>query len=154
MCLTYRKTRIDGVDVSHAIREPAVNRAVSQVAAHAPVRELLARAQRAWVESHDGGVVEGRDIGTVVFPTARVKIYLVARVDERARRRYEEVPADRRATVADVGDSLRTRDEIDSSRAAGPLRPADDAITIDTSDRDLDDIVAEIVAHYRSGDSE
>jgi cytidylate kinase len=145
------RTHLDGRDVSDDIRTPEVTAAVSAVAAHPAVREVLVERQRAWVESHDGGVVEGRDIGTVVFPDAPVKVYLEASEAERARRRQlDESAAARDVAVEDVQADLGRRDAIDSGRAVSPLRVADDAIVIDTTSRDLDTVVAEILAHAQA----
>ena len=144
-------TRIDGRDVSAEIRGPEVTAAVSAVSAHAPVREVLVARQREWVAHHGGGVVEGRDIGTVVFPDAAVKVFLVADDAERARRRQrDERDADRKVAVESVQDSLTRRDALDSSRVVSPLRPADDAVVIDTTDRTVADITAEIADRYRA----
>jgi cytidylate kinase len=144
-------TRIDGRDVSAEIRGPEVTAAVSAVSAHAPVREVLVARQREWVAQHGGGVVEGRDIGTVVFPDAAVKVYLVADDAERARRRQrDERDADRKVAVESVQDSLTRRDALDSSRVVSPLRPADDAVVIDTTDRTVADITTEIADRYRA----
>lgn len=144
-------TRLDGRDVSAEIRAPDVTSAVSAVSAHAAVRATLVDHQREWVADHGGGVVEGRDIGTVVFPRAAVKAYLVASDVERARRRQRDEEAAARAVdVAAVRDALVRRDTLDSSRVVSPLRPADDAIVIDTTARTVADIVAEIVARFRA----
>jgi cytidylate kinase len=139
-------TTIDGRDVSAEIRAPAATAAVSTIAAHPAVRIVLVSAQRAWVDRHGGGVVEGRDIGTVVFPDAPLKVYLTASDEERARRRQlEEQASDRAVGVAEVRSDLNRRDTLDSSRTASPLRVADDAIAIDTTVRAVDDIVGELV---------
>jgi len=130
---------VDGEDVSREIRSAEVSAAVSVVAAHPEVRAELVRRQREWVEQHDGGVVEGRDIGTVVFPDATLKVFLTASEDERARRRRDE-GSDETATV------LARRDHLDSTRAASPLKPADDAIVIDSTGRDAADVIADVVA--------
>ena len=144
-------TRVDGQDVSTEIRGPEVTAAVSAVSAHPPLREILVARQRAWVVAHGGGVVEGRDIGTVVFPDAAVKVFLVADDAERARRRQrDEHDADRNVALESVQDSLQRRDAFDSSRAVSPLRAADDAVVIDTTDRTVADIAAEIAARYRA----
>ena len=133
---------VDGVDASAAIRGPAVTAAVSAVSAHPEVREELVRRQRAWAEEQGGGVVEGRDIGTVVFPDADVKVFLTASEEERARRRQKDEDApDVRAVAAD----LARRDDLDSSRTVSPLRPADDAVVIDTTAHTVDDVVNEVV---------
>jgi cytidylate kinase len=147
-------TLLDGRDVSAEIRGPVVTAAVSVVSAHPPVREILVARQRAWVAQHGGGVVEGRDIGTVVFPAATVKVYLVAAEDERARRRQrDELAAARSVAVEDVRATLDRRDAIDSGRTASPLRPADDAIVIDTTHLDVDTVVADVVARVRAAEA-
>jgi cytidylate kinase len=145
-------TRLDGRDVSDEIRGPEVTAAVSIVSAHPAVRRVLVERQRAWAAEHGGGVVEGRDIGTVVFPDAAVKVFLTASDDERARRRrLDEAAAAREVDVEAVREALRARDDIDSSRTTSPLRAADDAVRIDTTARDVDDVVDEIVARFRAG---
>jgi len=131
---------VDGRDVSAEIRGPEVGRMVSVVAAHAGVRAELVRRQREWAAAHDGGVVEGRDIGTVVFPDAAVKIFLTASAGERARRRGGDEQA----------VDLARRDHIDSTRAASPLMAADDATVVDTTGRPVADIVEQIVAMARA----
>ena len=143
--------RLDGQDVSVQIRGPEVTGAVSTVSAHPEVRRELVRRQRAWVEEHDGGVVEGRDIGTVVFPDAPVKVFLTASDEERANRRHRDEQAAARSTGMDeVRESLARRDALDSGRAASPLRAADDALVLDTTGRSIDDVVAEIVERFRA----
>jgi cytidylate kinase len=143
-------TLLNGRDVSSQIRGPEVTGAVSTVSAHPAVREILVARQRAWVERHGGGVVEGRDIGTVVFPDATVKVYLDASDDERARRRHgDELAAARTVAVDDVKAALDRRDAIDSGRAVSPLRAADDAIVIDTTNLDVDTVVADVVSRAR-----
>lgn len=148
-------TTIDGDDVSTEIRGPEVTGAVSVVAAHPPVRAELVARQRAWVAQHGGGVVEGRDIGSVVFPDAPVKVYLDASDEERARRRQrDEAAAERQVSVADLQASMAARDAADSNRTASPLVTADGARVIDTTGRTPDDIVAEIVAAFRAAEGE
>jgi 3-phosphoshikimate 1-carboxyvinyltransferase len=124
---------IDGVDVTRAIRSREVSATVSAVAANPGVRAALVARQRRWAAEHGGGVVEGRDIGTVVFPGAALKVYLTATVDERARRRDDEAP-----------EGLVRRDHLDSTRAASPLAVAEDARVIDTTDRSVEDVVEEL----------
>lgn len=144
-------TKVDGRDVSAEIRGPDVTAAVSEVSAHPGVRQILVERQRDWVERHDGGVVEGRDIGTVVFPDATVKVFLVADVAERARRRQrDEHAADRAVAVDEVQDALARRDRYDSGRKVSPQRAADDALEIDTTSRTVADITAEIVTRFRA----
>ena len=126
---------IDGIDVTHKIRSPEVGRAVSVVAANPEVRAQLVKRQRAWAATHGGGVVEGRDIGSVVFPEAEVKVYLTASPEERARRRHDEAP-----------EGVARRDRIDSTRDASPLRQADDAHHLDTTGRTVQDVVEEVLS--------
>jgi len=144
-------TTIDGRDVSSDIRGPEVTAAVSTVAAHTDVRAVLVAHQRAWVSDHGGGVVEGRDIGTVVFPAARLKVFLTASDDERARRRQrDEIASARVVRVDDVRTALARRDALDSSRIVSPLRAADDAIFVDTTRRDVDDVVSDLAQRARA----
>jgi cytidylate kinase len=142
---------VDGRDVTETIRGPAVTAAVSLVAAHPAVRERLVSLQRAWVAERDGGVVEGRDIGTVVFPDAVLKIFLTASDSERARRRQlDEAAAEREVDVEAVREAIDRRDRLDSTREASPLVAALDAVTIDTTGRDAVEIVDEIVNRFRA----
>jgi cytidylate kinase len=144
--------RVDGRDVSSEIRGPEVTAAVSTVANHPAVRAVLVRRQREWVAGHGGGVVEGRDIGTVVLPDATVKVFLTARDDVRAaRRQRDEAAADRVTEVEAVQAALGTRDRADASlgRALRAEDAADDAVVIDTSSRAAEEVVAEIVARAR-----
>jgi 3-phosphoshikimate 1-carboxyvinyltransferase len=126
---------IDQLDVTDEIRSPEVGLAVSVVAANAAVRSQLVRRQRAWAAAHGGGVVEGRDIGSVVFPEAQVKVYLTASPEERARRRHDEVPG-----------GVARRDHIDSTREASPLAHVADAHLLDTTDRTVEDVVEEVLS--------
>jgi cytidylate kinase len=144
-------TMIDGRDVSAEIRGPGVTAAVSIVSAHPSVRAVLVARQRAWLAENGAGVVEGRDIGTVVFPDAPVKVFLTASDEERARRRQrDEAASERAVAVEEVKTALARRDALDSERTASPLRPADDAVVIDTTGRSIDDIVDELVARARA----
>jgi cytidylate kinase len=146
-------TTLDGEDVSTEIRSPAVTAAVSAVAAHPGVRTVLVARQRSWVEAHAGGVVEGRDIGSVVFPDAPVKVYLTASEAERARRRtLDEAAARRDRTIEDVRSTMAARDAADAGRAASPLVTAPGALVVDTTDRTPADIVAEIVRAFRAAE--
>jgi CMP/dCMP kinase len=139
--VTTDHVRVDGVDATIEIRGPEVSRAVSLVAANPEVRAELVRRQREWARERAGGVLEGRDIGTVVFPDAVLKVYLNARPEVRAERRAAEVSELDYETVA--ADMAR-RDAFDQGRQADPLRLADDAIELDTSDMTIDEIVAEL----------
>jgi cytidylate kinase len=135
---------LDGEDVSAAIRTPEVTRAASAVAAHPGARRVLAARQRQWVQSHGGGVVEGRDIGTVVCPDADLKVYLTADPAERARRRSAEL-ADAEAAAA-AAQELARRDRDDSTRATSPLDVAPGAVVIDTTGRSIDGVVDEVLS--------
>jgi cytidylate kinase len=138
----HNRTFINEVEVSEAIRSAEVTSKVSVVSAHPEVRAILVDRQREWVESHDGrAVVEGRDIGSVVFPDAEVKIYLDASAPVRAGRRAIQDGDDPEAVL----ESIRQRDHIDSTRTTSPLTVADDARVIDTSDLNLDEVVDLIV---------
>jgi cytidylate kinase len=129
---------VDGYDASIEIRGPEVTKAVSAVAAHPGVRRQLVSRQREWIRSHGGGVVEGRDIGSEVWPDADLKVYLTADLEVRAARRKAEMAAEDRQEVA---DDLARRDALDSTRATSPLRRADGAIEIDTTYLTVDEIV-------------
>jgi cytidylate kinase len=133
---------VDGFDVTTQIRGPEVTRAVSAVAAIPGVRAELVSRQREWARRRGGGVLEGRDIGTVVFPDATLKVYLTARPEIRATRRAHEVTELDFDTVA---ADLARRDALDSGRDHDPLAQADDAIEVDTSDLTIDEVVALIV---------
>lgn len=133
---------VDGIDATADIRGLAVTRVVSAVAANAGVRAEMVSRQRAWAESRGGGVVEGRDIGTVVFPAAMLKVYLTADPDERVRRRHHEAEgAHQEALAADIA----RRDLVDSTRSASPLSVAEDAVVIDTTGRAIDEVVEEVL---------
>ncbi len=141
--------RLDGRDVAAEIRGPRVTAAVSQVSSHPAVRAVLVERQRAWVAQHGGGVVEGRDIGTVVLADAPLKVFITARDEIRAARRQgDEVAAARTVAVDDVRNALADRDRADSTlgRATRPEDAAPDAIVIDTSDVTAEEVVADVVA--------
>ena len=142
---------LEGRDVTEDIRGPAVTASVSTVAAHPEVRGILVVRQRDWADAHGGGVVEGRDIGTVVFPDAAVKVFLTATDAERARRRQrDEVAAARDIDVERVREDLERRDHLDATRATSPLQAADDAWVLDTTGLEIAEVVSEIVARFRS----
>lgn len=136
---------IEGVDRADDIRTPEVSQGASKVSAHPPVRDALLGIQRAL--GADGGVVlEGRDIGTVVFPDAEVKIFLTASVEKRAERRMGDLK--NRGVEADMEsllESIRERDHRDSTRAVAPLKPADDAELVDTTALEFDEVVTRVV---------
>jgi cytidylate kinase len=138
---------LDGEDVAREIRGPAVTGAVSAVSAIPRVRELLVDRQRAIINEerarHRGIVVEGRDIGTVVAPDAALKVFLTASSDTRAlRRSRQDVAEGRLSTVDTVRRDVDRRDRLDSSRATSPLRAADDAVLVDTTELDLAGVTA------------
>lgn len=135
---------VDGVDATIEIRGPEVTRAVSIVAANAGVRAEMRRRQREWAVAHDGGVIEGRDIGTVVFPDAALKVFLTASPDARAQRRANEVSELDYETVA---ADLARRDALDQGRDHSPLAAADDAVRVDTTDHTVDEVVAVLMEH-------
>ena len=141
MLLTEETVVINGLDATTAIRSSEVTAAVSTVAANSQVRTELRERQRQWIADHNGGVVEGRDIGSVVFPDATLKVYLTASPIVRAKRRV----AQSGGNVDEIAASIASRDLQDSSRSDSPLTQTDDAITIDTSDRSIDEVVAQLV---------
>jgi CMP/dCMP kinase len=136
---------VDGQDVTWEIRRPEVNQGVSPVSAYPGVRLALTAQQRR-IGQKGQIVMVGRDIGTVVLPDADLKIYLDATLNERAERRYREAVSRGQATgYQDVLASVRRRDEIDSGRACAPLRPAEDAIVIDTTALDVDQVLERVL---------
>ena len=146
MDVTDEHVAIDGIDVTRAIRTPDIDRAAAAVARLPKVRAVLVERQR---RLGAGGaiVMEGRDIGTVVFPDADVKIYLDASPDERARRRAAD-PAHTGgpSAVSEVATLLTERDQIDRTRLASPLYAAVDAVVVDTTGKTIDDVVREVLA--------
>jgi cytidylate kinase len=136
------RTFLDGRDVTAAIRTEAIDANVSAVSAHPGVREALVARQRRWVDEHGGSaVVEGRDIGSVVFPDADLKVYLDARPEVRAHRRALERGEDTGSTA----DAMDARDQFDSTRAASPLLVPVGAVVVDTSDMSFLDVVDRLV---------
>lgn len=139
------RVTVDGIDVTAEIRTPEVTHIVSRVAALAPVRAKMVELQRAMAA--DGAVVmDGRDIGTNVLPNADVKIFLTASVEERARRRYDEMKE--KGYVVDFDElkhEIAARDKQDSEREIAPLRQAKDAVLIDTTTLSVEDVVARIL---------
>lgn len=132
---------VDGIDATTAIRGREVTEAVSQVAANPVVRAVLVAKQRAWVDARGGGVVEGRDIGSVVFPDAALKLFVTASPRIRAERRVREIGGD----VDEVERSIIQRDRFDSDRDHSPLTEAADAITVDTTGMTIDEVVDHIL---------
>ncbi|MEY3482973.1 MAG: cytidylate kinase [Actinomycetota bacterium] len=137
---TRDSLQVNGVDATAAIRSPEVDAAVSQVAANSAVREEMRTRQRKWIADHGGGVVEGRDIGSVVFPDATLKVYLVASPLVRAKRRVAQHGGD----VEEIARAIAERDERDSTRDDSPLRQMPDAVVVDTSERSVAEVIAEI----------
>jgi CMP/dCMP kinase len=133
---------VDGVDATIEIRGPEVTRAVSAVAANPSVRKEMVRRQRDWITANGGGVVEGRDIGTVVWPDAELKVYLQADLSVRAGRRHKEVTE---LEYERVAADMATRDAVDSTRDASPLQQPDDALVIDTTMLGIDDVVDRVL---------
>ncbi len=141
---------LDGRDVTDLIRTEDVSRLASRVAVHAPVRSALLALQKAF-RAAPGLVADGRDMGTVVFPDAVLKVFLTASVEARAERRYKQLidkgfPANMPALLQD----LRARDERDSQRAAAPLKPAQDAYQLDSSTLSADEVVQQVLSWYVS----
>ncbi len=141
---------VDGKDVTWDIRLPEVNQYVSPVSAYAGVRAAMTLQQRR-IGEQGNIVMLGRDIGTVVLPDADMKVYLDASVEERARRRYlEEINRGNQVTFEDILESLKRRDQIDSTRDIAPLKVADDAVVIDTENLCIEEVVhkiKEVLAH-------
>ncbi len=138
--------KVNGVDVADRIRGPEVTRAVSPVSAVPAVRRQLVDQQRTLVAAAEAVVVEGRDIGTVVLPGATLKVYLTADPQVRAQRRAAQLGITDPAEIAELAEDLRRRDEYDSGRADSPLRPAADAVVVDSTDLDRAAVVDRIVA--------
>ena len=136
---------VDGTEVTDAIRTPEVTAIVSRVAAIGAVREAMVDQQRRMGET--GGVLmDGRDIGTVVFPNAQLKIFLTASVEERARRRYAEMVAKgQQVDLQQLQADIAERDKQDSERAISPLRQAEDALLLDTSDMGISEVTDRIL---------
>jgi CMP/dCMP kinase len=133
--------RLDGEDVASELRSSEVEGTVSVVSAHAAVRAAMVERQRRWVLDHGGGVVEGRDIGSIVFPDASLKVFLTASPEVRGRRRASEHDSG----ASSVAGSLARRDRMDSQRAVSPLVVAEGAVVIDTSDLSVDEVVEEVL---------
>lgn len=135
---------INDLDVTTRIRSKEVTAGVSVVASLPGVRQRLRVLQREWANRIGGGVVEGRDIATVVFPEACLKVFLTASSHERARRRVEQSGGN----LEEVEAAITMRDERDMSREDGPLKPADDAVVIDTTGRTIDEVLNEMASLF------
>ena len=139
---------LDNVDVSDEIRKPIVSENVSDIAAIREVREKMVDLQRKFSESKNV-ILDGRDIGTVVFPNADVKIFLVADAKERANRRYKElVKKGENVKIEEIYENILKRDEIDSTRKESPLKKAEDAIEVDTTSKNIEEVKKEILNIY------
>jgi cytidylate kinase len=132
---------VDGVDATAEIRGREVTEAVSQISANPDVRTVLVERQRKWVADHGGGVVEGRDIGSVVFPDAQLKLFVTASPRVRAQRRVSEIGGN----VDEIEAAIVARDRKDSTRAHSPLTETDDAIVVDTTGMTIDEVVEHII---------
>jgi cytidylate kinase len=141
---------LDGRDVSSRIRDADVGALVSEIATNSGVRDAMRQQQQQWIAGRGCGVVEGRDIGTVVLPDADVKIYLTASPHERAARRVGQNGGD----LEVVAREIESRDRIDSSRSDSPLRPADDAVHLDSTGMSIDEVVSAIVGICASKEKE
>lgn len=133
---------VNGTDATEAIRGPEVSGVVSRVAAIPAVRDELRARQRRWADDHGGGVIEGRDIGSVVFPDALLKVYLTASPEIRAARRAAELGSSDNGAVE---RALVERDNADSTRSHSPLVTADGAVTVDSSEMEIDEVVDLII---------
>ncbi|MGD0573190.1 MAG: (d)CMP kinase [Sedimentisphaerales bacterium] len=138
--------RIDGVDATAQIRDPKVTANARYVACLAPARQRLVDMQRRFAQAYERIVSEGRDQGTVVFPDANAKFYLTADLNERARRRQVELKAKGiMQTDDEICQAILKRDQSDENRSVGPLKPADDAVIVDTTDLSIDEVVEKLV---------
>jgi len=138
---------LDGRAVNAEIREEAVNRNVSYIAAIPEIRKLLVDVQRK-ISMNKNVVMDGRDVGTVIFPEADVKFYITASVEERADRRYKELKQKGyEAEIQDIRSQIEKRDYIDSTRSDSPLKAASDAIIIDTTGKSIDEVLNEVVSY-------
>ena len=136
---------LDDIDVSEEIRKPVVSENVSDIAAIREVREKMVDLQRKFSESKNV-ILDGRDIGTVVFPNADVKIFLVSDAKERANRRYKELVAKgENVRIEEIYENILKRDEIDSTRKESPLKKADNAIEVDTTSKNIEEVKNEIL---------
>ena len=136
---------LDDIDVSEEIRKPVVSENVSDIAVIREVREKMVDLQRKFSESKNV-ILDGRDIGTVVFPNADVKIFLVADAKERSNRRYKELVAKgENVRIEEIYENILKRDEIDSTRKESPLKKADNAIEVDTTSKDIEEVKNEIL---------
>lgn len=144
------KVCVDGVDVTEQIRSPEVTEKARYIASSAKIRERLVQMQRQFAAGEKKIVTEGRDQGTVAFGDADIKFYLMADIGERARRRQAELLAKGRTTsIEEIQKAIKDRDKSDQTRAVGPLRPAEDAIIIDTTNLSIEDVVEKVVGFVK-----
>ncbi len=141
---------VEGLNATDAIRTPEVTAAVSKVAANSEVRAEMRARQQAWAAERGGGVIEGRDIGSVVFPDAELKLYLTASPRTRAQRRVSETGGD----VDEIEAAIAARDHHDSSRADSPLTLADGSIVVDTTGSSIEEVLAHIESLMSKGSRE
>ena len=142
------RVRLDGIEVTDAIRTEDISRAASLVAIHPAVRNCLLELQRRFRRA-PGLVADGRDMGTVVFPDAGLKVFLTASVRARAERRHKQLMEKGISTnIADLSRELEARDRRDTERSTAPLRPAEDAYRLDSSDLPVDEVVAKVLHWY------
>lgn len=143
------RIELDGQDATEAIRDEAIGNAASRIAALPALRAALLELQRS-CRRPPGLVADGRDMGTVVFPDATLKVFLTATAESRAERRYKQlIEKGFSANLADLLRDLQQRDERDSNRAVAPLRPAEGAVVIDSTHLDIDQTVAQVLRAYR-----
>ena len=146
------RIELDGQDVTDDIRREEVSRVASQVAVHPRVRQALLDLQRSRRQA-PGLVADGRDMGTVVFPDATLKVYLTATVEARAGRRHKQlIEKGFPANIATLSQELRARDARDAGRTASPLKPAEDAYQLDSSGLTIDEVVAQVLDWYAKRD--
>jgi cytidylate kinase len=136
---------IDGVDVTEQIRRPQVTANARYIACAAKVRGSLVEMQREFAAGHQRIVTEGRDQGTVAFPKADIKFYLTAEKIERARRRQSQLPAGGRGDLEQIRQAIAERDKSDQSRGVGPLKPAEDAVVVDSTDLTIEQVVEKLL---------
>lgn len=142
------KFYLDGKDVSEEIRKPDVSENVSRVSAIGEIREKMVELQREFSKSKNI-ILDGRDIGTVVFPEADLKIFLIADANERARRRYNELKEkEENISLETIYENILKRDRMDSDREVAPLKKAKDAIEVDTTDKNIEEVKKEILDIY------
>lgn len=142
------RIRLDGVDVTDAIRGEDVSAVASRIAVHPGVRQSLLQLLRSRRQA-PGLVADGRDMGTVVFPDACLKVYLTASIAARSERRYKQlIEKGFPANMLDLSQELRARDQRDSERAASPLRPAEDAYQLDSSELSIDEVANQVLRWY------